>query len=99
MPGSILNLSKPHTHTHTHTHTGEPYTALDVAAFAREGQKPNGSSTEAVIQDFIVQGLTVDQLFSMLHKMRHLAGMKTLQEHGRQQSSHRGTPVILIQSC
>ena len=44
-----------------------------------------------MIQDFIVRGLTVDQLFSMLHKMGHVAGMKSLREYGRQLSSPRKT--------
>ena len=65
-----------------HPLPGSPYTALDVSAFDRVSLRPNGSPTEAVLQDFIVQGLTVDDLYTMLHGIGHKEGMKTLQEFG-----------------
>ena len=55
---------------------------MDVGAFQRAGQRPNGSPTEAVLQDFIARGYTVDDLFLMLSSMEYAEGMKILQEHG-----------------
>lgn len=75
-----------HTHTntrtHTHVHTGKIYNALDVSAFERVGQRPNGSPTEAVIQDFITRGFTVDDLYLMLTGIGHAEGMRALQDYG-----------------
>ncbi len=61
---------------------GSPYTALQVSAFERVGLRPNGSSAETVIQDFITRGFTVDDLFTILKTMGHLEGMKILWNHG-----------------
>ena len=60
-----------------------PYNAMDVGAFQRAGQRPNGSPTEAVLQDFIARGYTVDDLFLMMNGMGYVEGMKILQEHGQ----------------
>ena len=65
------------------TSPGTPYRALDVAAFERVGQRPNGSPTESVIQDFITRGFTVNELFCMLRAIGHLEGMRTLGKYGR----------------
>ena len=59
------------------------YNALDVGAFQRAGHRPNGSPTEAVLQDFISRGFTVDDLFLMLSRMGHVEGMKILKEYGQ----------------
>ena len=66
--------------------SGSPYNTLDVGSFQRASQRPNGSPTEAVLQDFITRGFTVDDLFVMLSGMRHVEGMRLLLDHGEQGS-------------
>ena len=61
---------------------GNAYMPSDVAAFARESMRPDGSPTQAVLQDFIVRGITVDNLFLMLSDMGHAEGMKTIEQYG-----------------
>ena len=60
-----------------------PYSAVDVGAFQRAGERPNGSPTEAVLQDFIAKAYSVDDLFLMLHDMGYVEGMKILKEHSQ----------------
>ena len=55
---------------------------MDVGAFQRAGQRPNGSPTEAVLQDFIARGYSVDDLYLMLRDMGYVEGMKILHKHG-----------------
>ena len=62
--------------------TGFTYTAVQVSAFERVGHRPNGSPMEAVIQDFITRGFSVDELFNVLKKIGHLEGMRTLWNYG-----------------
>ena len=79
----LHNTHAKHTLTHTHTPTGKIYNALDVSAFERVGQRPNGSPTEAVIQDFITRGFTVDDLYVMLTGIEHTEGKRALQDYGK----------------
>ena len=46
------------------------------------GEKPNGSPTEAVLQDFIARAFSVDDLYSIMRDMGYVEGMKLLQEYG-----------------
>eukprot|EP00731_Ephydatia_muelleri_P021765 Em0014g356a len=60
---------------------GIVYTPLDVGAFERIGNQPNGSSTQAVINDFMTRGYTVDDLFLMLNAIEHVEGMRVIRNH------------------
>ena len=59
-----------------------PYNAIDVGAFQRVGHQPNGSPTEAVLQDFIARGFSVDDLYLMMKDMGYVEGMRILQQYG-----------------
>ena len=59
-----------------------PYNAIDVGAFQRVGHQPNGSPTEAVLQDFIARGFSVDDLYLMMNDMGYVEGMRVLQQYG-----------------
>ena len=61
---------------------GTVYTPLDVGAFERIGNQPNGSATQAVINDFMTRGYTVDDLFLMLNAIEHVEGMRVIRNHG-----------------
>ena len=54
-----------------------------MGAFERVGNRPNSSPTEAVIQDFITRGFTVDQLYTMLTEIGHIEGRRVLKDYGR----------------
>ena len=55
----------------------------EVANFQSIAHRSIGSPSEAVIQDFITRGLTTDDVYLVLQKMGHKAGMKVLQDHGK----------------
>ena len=46
------------------------------------GQQPNGSPTEAVLQDFIARGFSVDDLYLMMKDMGYVEGMRIIQQYG-----------------
>ena len=46
------------------------------------GHQPNGSPTEAVLQDFIARGFSVDDLYLMMNDMGYVEGMRVLQQYG-----------------
>ena len=71
----------------------------DVAAFARESTRPDGSPAQAVLQDFIVRGLSVDHLFLMLCDMGHVEGMKTIQQYGEYVSGVEGCMSACVCAC
>ena len=69
---------------------GNIYKTQDVGAFERVGNRPNSSPTEAVIQDFITRGFTVDQLYTMLTEIGHIEGRRILKDYGRVCDTCRG---------
>jgi hypothetical protein len=61
---------------------GLEFTAEQVSNFQTIANRAIGSPSEAIINDFSVRNVTIDNLYCILRDMEHIKGMELLKDYG-----------------